>query len=156
MSQCRAFRPFVLVFALAGVSGCSVLGLSNGADRDRLNDERRAWNAQHISSYSYTYRAGCFCPPSVTDSVRIVVRHDTIASMTYIDSGLPVEPNVRSLFHTIPGLFDLLEDALDRDADDFRVTYDARYHFPSDANIDYMKNAADEELGFRVTSFQRE
>jgi hypothetical protein len=51
------------------------------------------------------------------------------------------------------GVFDLIEDALDRDAGRIEVTYDSRYGHPIDATIDYILNAVDDELSFRVRAF---
>jgi hypothetical protein len=51
----------------------------------------------------------------------------------------------------VEGLFDILRDAIVRDAHVIEVTYDVETGVPIKFWIDYAENIADEELGFRVT-----
>ncbi len=48
-------------------------------------------------------------------------------------------------------MFDVLEDAIARDAHSISATYDPDTGVPVEFFIDYQENVADEELGMRVT-----
>jgi hypothetical protein len=142
----------VLLTASLIPAGCAIFDLGN-SDRDRLGDARRQWEKKAISDYSFTYRGLCFCIQPATDSVRVVVRADTIESLTYIRNGQPVEPQWRTLFRTIPQLFDFIDSAYVAKAAKLGVTFDKTYGYPASADIDYNVNVVDEEYGFRITSF---
>jgi hypothetical protein len=48
----------------------------------------------------------------------------------------------------VDGLFDLLEDAVERRAEEMRVSWDPARRYPTRVWIDYDDRVADEELGF--------
>ena len=70
-----------------------------------------------------------------------------------------IDPDVAELqipldgYPTLTELFDLLEDAVERNASSISVDWDADYGFPVDIYIDYEENTADEELGYEVRAF---
>ena len=54
---------------------------------------------------------------------------------------------------TIDGLFDTIQDAIDRKASEINVNYDPEFGYPMDARLDYVENMADEEYQFTVTGY---
>ena len=52
-------------------------------------------------------------------------------------------------YDTVPELFDVIQDAIDRDAAEIRVTY-AASGYPDEVWLDYDEQIADEELGFFI------
>jgi hypothetical protein len=95
----------------------------------------------------------CFCPLEVVSPVEITVQGGVVVSRTYVQSGQPVTGQYTTLFPAMEGVFEVIEDALDRGVDRIEVTYDGRYGYPTDATFDYILNAVDDELAFRVRTF---
>jgi hypothetical protein len=70
-----------------------------------------------------------------------------VVSAVYVEDGSPAEVG----FPTVDGLFDVLEEAVRRDAHRVDVTWDPETGVPVDLYVDYDENVADEETGYRVT-----
>ena len=136
-------------------TGCGILDPDDPRDSQKNDFEsaQHKWNGKNPHNYSFTYRAVCFCASFATDSVRVEVRADTVATLTYIASGEPVPAERRFIFPTVNDLFDVLEDAFVRRASEITATYDATYGFPKDVGIDYSFQIADEEYGWVVSNF---
>jgi hypothetical protein len=85
----------------------------------------------------------------------IEVQDGKAISMAYND-GSPVPEADRSIFaqyETIEDLFNFTQDAISR-ADEIHVTYDSTYGYPSIVQIDFVRNAADDELDLTVQSIE--
>jgi hypothetical protein len=138
-----------LTLAALVLSSCSIL-----PNRD-FNAAQFRWQNSHLSHYRYTIHVGCFCAFMDTMPLTIEVANGAVQSMSYSD-GSPVPPDQLASFarySTIEAVFSLTADALHR-ADEVKVAYDRTYGFPSTVQIDYMKDAVDDELALSVTSFQ--
>lgn len=135
-------RALVLVAVIAAVtSGCSVVGIDTGTEAD-LKDERRAWVAQNHRNYTYEYERLCFCGD--VRPVIITVQNDVVSSVVIKETGEPVT-HFLDAYMTITKLYDYLIDAADR-ADEMDVRFDEAKHIPIFADIDFIKNAIDDEL----------
>jgi hypothetical protein len=140
--------------ALPLVLAASCLVACGSPGRSRQESSRALWSEEGPTSHQFTLRWICFCVPDFTRPTRITVRDGAIASATDEETGMAVDPSTRRLL-TIDGLFDVIDDAYQRNAAQVDVTYDPNDGHPVSANIDYDKNAVDEELGFRVLDLQR-
>jgi hypothetical protein len=143
---------FMLIAGSTMLGGCSsILGSDNDDEADELKAERSAWNRANLSSYEFTFNQGCFCPGATNGLVRIRVVNDSIVSATSIPpaSAFPAE-NIQYL-RTIDELFDLIQYAIGEDAYKLDVTYDHQRHYPTSIDIDYIKNAVDDEYGARAS-----
>lgn len=142
---------------LAGAGACETLGFDS--DRDRLQEARELWQDRGVRDYRLDVRRLCFCGYDVTRAVRVTVRSGVVVSRTYVDDGTVVGEapgsfaGLPELFPDVEGLFAVVEDALDRDADQLDVTYDAEFGVPLNIVIDYRRNTADEELTFQAEAF---
>ena len=58
-------------------------------------------------------------------------------------------------YATIDKLFSELEADLGGKAEEVTVTYDATYGFPTSVNIDFIKNAVDDELYLSAAKFEK-
>lgn len=136
-------KPVSLVAPLLilSASACSVL--DPGRPRDQLERAKERWAQAKLTSYEYVVQRGCFCRD--VDPVRIVVANGQVVARVDTVTGQPVSSSQASFFPDVPGLFALIEDAYDR-ADAINVSFDQTYGFPTSAVIDYVKNAADDEL----------
>jgi len=81
------------------------------------------------------------------------VRSSAVVSSVDAQTGEPV-PSYATV-RDIAGLFALIRKAIDDGADRLEVTYDAQLGYPTFINIDYVVNAADDELQVRTSEFQR-
>jgi len=147
-SAARAVLAIVL--AAAFLTTCDSLGLGHGP-RDELDRNRELWARVGPDAYEYGLERLCFCAPDSRGPVRVSVEAGVVVQRMYVESGDPVPGAYDDLFPRVSGLFDILEDALDRDAYRVDVTYDPETGVPIDFWIDYSENTADEELGFTVT-----
>ncbi len=142
-----------LALALASlapaIGGCDLLGPEG---LEELQESRRLWQSQGVTDYVYVLRRGCFCTPEAIGPVQITVRGGTVVSRTYVEGGDPVTQWLDS-WPSIDGLFDLLQRAIDGEADKVDVAYHPQMGYPVSADIDYIEQAIDDELRLTVTSF---
>ncbi len=94
----------------------------------------------------------CPCPSLV---VNIEVRNGTVVSEMDAATGGPVKP-LRPFppYNTIDRLFDVIEEAEQRGADDIQVVYDPALGYPTSIRIDEMYNASDDGIVYTITTFE--
>ena len=147
MNRSHLVRQLTLAAASAVALTCSEpAGPDVARETTRLNINRRAWQRLDVDDYAYTLRVGCFCGPEVTRPVVVTVRDGVRQSVVYEDDGTPVDAAYLNRFPTIGGLFDIVDDAIERRAHRLDVTYHPALGYPTSIGIDYELNAADEEL----------
>lgn len=127
---------------------------SNNLNSRRLQFNRRLWNQQNISNYRYTFSNGCFCIPEARGPVVIEVRNGQTTSITSVATGEPVDPQFFQKYNTIPKLFDVIQDAINARASSLTVQYDPRLGYPTQIDIDYNSQIADEEVYLTIENFQ--
>lgn len=138
-----------------GLSGCLLASSERHDDVQReLNRNRRQWEAQGIEDYRFVARRACYCGQEAVGPVVVEVRDGEIAAQTYQETDQPVTPTYAGLWPTMDGVFDIVQDAIDRDAHQIRVEYDPEHAFPTTISIDYVEQAIDEELGFNVEELE--
>ncbi len=145
----QPLMALALSIAVASAAGCGVLG-PDEEQRSELERAEDRWAAARPQAYRYAVRRLCFCGPDAIGPVRVSVVGSVATDRFYVGSGEPVPGDLASLFPSVDGLFDILRDAIGRDAHRIDVTYDPETGVPTDLRIDYRENVADEELGFTV------
>ena len=141
-------RQWITAMIVLGVAGCGVSGPERSLDR--FNEAKRLWDRENPSNYAVTVQRLCFC--ASVEAVRIVVANRQVITRTVVATQQPLPANLNDLYPDIPGLFAIIKEALVR-ADAVNVSFDGQYGFPSDATIDYIKNAIDDELSLKATAF---
>lgn len=141
--------------ALALFAACGDQGPSDPDLGGEIAAQRALWEARRPPAYVYDVERLCFCHPDARGPVRVRVEGGLVRERAYVASGAPVPADLRELFPDVDGLFDLLEEAFERDAWEIRVTWDEESGAPADLWIDYDQRVADEELGFRMVSKPR-
>jgi hypothetical protein len=111
------------------------------------------WKARGIANYDFTVQRVCFCPPDFTHWVRVEVRAGRAVSVLHADTGFSVNAQLFEFFNTIDKLFIIIEQAQLKPADGLDVSFDPTYGFPTRMVIDYIKQAADDEVTYRVRDF---
>ena len=118
--------------------------------RGEIIAQREKWAAQRIENYQLTFSRVCFCAPEGAGLVVLSVLEDEPVEWLYFLSGDPVAPEWQPVFPTVHGLFDFLEDAIDRGAERIDATFDPDLGLPTSVRVDYRIAAADEEIGYEV------
>ncbi len=108
-----------------------------------LQRNQQLWQEVGPANYRYTFQRLCFCVD--IRPVEIEVRAGAIVSVTVIETGEELDTSVFDWFETVDGLFDMVLDAIDRKAERLEVTYHPTLGYPTDIDVDYSFNIADEE-----------
>ena len=138
----RIARLAVLLCSTAAASGC---GQSDIAVHESH------WNSLSPSSYTYRFQWSCFCAGDFVAPVDITVTTGAITAVKNHDTGAAQPPARFTDYRTIPGLFAFLHEAERRNAARITVTWDEALSYPRTAFIDYVQNAADDEMSFTAS-----
>ena len=68
-----------------------------------------------------------------------------------VDEGTALDPEFFHFYDTVEDLFDLIEDAIARDAAVLEVRYDGRLGYPRAIVLDFSVDVADDELSVTVS-----
>lgn len=141
---------------LATLAGCG-LGDDNSFQNDKLTEARTLWDRQDVASYSYILELECFCAPaSQLRPVLVTVQNGAVSSVLYWDEDpakrTPAPADVFAPYDTVEELFDLVKEAIDRDADVLQVGYHPEYGFPQIINVAFQSGDDGRTLLF-VTEF---
>jgi hypothetical protein len=116
-----------------------------------LNKNRDLWDSMGPEGYKLEFSWQCFCIRDYTEPVIIEVGADgSILSVVRKSDGQVLPTSDHERYVTVEGLFDLLQDAIDRAAYRIDVEYHPEMGYPTHAFIDYEQNMADEERGFEA------
>lgn len=118
--------------------------------RAELSVQRERWNAQHIDDYQLTLSRACFCAPEGAGLVVLTVLDGQPVEWLYFLSGDPVDAAWRAVFPTVDGVFDFLEEAIDRGAHAIEVSFDPVLGLPTSLHVDYRAGLADEDIGYEL------
>ncbi|MEH2259130.1 DUF6174 domain-containing protein [Nostoc sp.] len=127
---------------------------NNNLNSRRLRFNKRLWEQANIYNYRITVSNSCFCIPDARGPVVIQVRNGQTTSITSVATGKPVNPQFFQKYDTIPELFNVIQDAINRKAFNLDVEYNAKLGYPTKINIDYNSQIADEEIFLTIENFQ--
>jgi hypothetical protein len=137
-------------------SSCRDLGPATDPLQEEINLQRARWESRRPSAYVYEVERICFCAEGARGPARIRVQGTQVVGRTYTASGAPVDSDFQRLFPSVDGLFDVLDDALDRGADQIQVQWDDELGMPVYFYIDYVTLVFDDELAVKVTALTAE
>ncbi|WP_338421770.1 DUF6174 domain-containing protein [Nostoc flagelliforme] len=120
----------------------------------RLRFNKGLWDRANIYNYHITVSNSCFCITDARGPVVIRVRNGQPTSITSVATGQPVNPQFFQKYDTIPELFNVIQDAINRKAYNVDVEYNAKLGYPTKINIDYDSRIADEEIFLTIENFQ--
>ena len=143
--------PRYLLVLLLAVGACSsATGPSDQAQALALS--RARWFNSGITDYQFTIARLCECTPESVGPVVVEVRGGQVAERKYA-SGVTVDPQYADLFTAVPGIFDLIDEAIRRDAAGLAVRYNPAYGYPESIQIDWVAGTVDDEVSYRITDF---
>ena len=116
--------------------------------------QRARWDQQNILDYRYTVKVSCFCPPPAGQAIVVEVKNGLTTSVKNAQTGEAVDLKFLERFSTVAKLFEVIAEAEARNAAKLEVEYNPQFGFPTQAMIDYIAQAADDELGFWVEGFE--
>jgi hypothetical protein len=120
--------------------------------KTEVEQQRAIWVSQGISNYRYTLQRTVFSGPQYTDPVVVTVQGGQVVSRTYATTGQPVNVPDPSWWPAIDGLFDIIEDARNRNAPVADAGYDPVFGYPTWGDFDYNLGLADDEHSFNAGS----
>ena len=103
-----------------------------------------------MDDYTYQLRVGCFCP--VVDGKVRVQDGQVVAVGGWPGVDRPLT-GFADASPTIDGVFTQLALAM-KGADDVDVEYDQQTGVPTSIQVDWAKNAVDDEIGYQISDFQ--
>ncbi|MFL9455775.1 MULTISPECIES: DUF6174 domain-containing protein [Nostocales] len=127
----------------------------NANNSEELARNQKLWNTQEVLNYRYTLTKNCFCTSDARGPVIVEVGNGTTTSVTSVNADGSVNRQLFDKYDTIPKLFDAIEDAITRNADSLKVEYDPTFGYPTQINIDYSSQMADEELFLTIENFTK-
>ena len=101
--------------------------------------------------YDVTFQRSCFCPPEARQPLRLEVRSGEVRSVTPTTPGAGAPPERMTAVRTVTEVFDLIQDAYDREAAAVRGDYDQTLGYPRELYIDYSERIADEEQSITLS-----
>lgn len=155
----RTSTLFILLLVIFLISSCDSITDSKKGDDFRAN--QNLWQEQNVENYSFEFSKLCYCG-GLFNPATIVVKADTIHAVLDPETGEPlcdpqtgelVLPNYPNSFKTIDELFDVIENAREK-ADELNVEYNQEFGYPQFITIDYMKEAIDDEVSYKVDNFR--
>jgi uncharacterized protein DUF6174 len=119
-----------------------------GPDRQTTDLEaaHQLWRSQNLHTYAFTLQRTCFC--ANVHRLYVLVLSDTVAGVLDLETAKPVD---RQLGETVEGLFNFIQDAIDRPAQSIHAEYDAVKGFPTAIDYDGAARIADDEVSFRAS-----
>lgn len=159
--RCRRIPAFVLL--VIPLTALLLVSCSGGSSSQTGSDEaaglRRAqarWARAGVRDYAYTVRVLAFAP-GVQRPARVTVQNGRTVSITPGDNDPTLLENngqVFAAYATLDDLFGVIQRAINARADSLDVDYDPTLGYPTRITIDYIRLAADDELGVNVSQFE--
>jgi len=149
-------KRLLFIFTLIAIvlTACAA-GVASGSQTE-IGQNKEKWQDANISHYRYHLFISCFCAFNEDMPLIIEVQDGKVVSMEF-QSGNEIDPSLHELFDkyaTIDLLFAELEADLNGAADEVIAEYDANYGFPTEITIDFVKEAADDELYLSLSNFE--
>lgn len=124
-----------------------------GPASDELALARARWTMTNADNYVFEFQRSCFCATDSVRPIRIEILDGLVSSASYTDTEEPISPPF-ALVPTIDDLFDEVQGAVDGMASSVIANFDAEMGYPTSVQIDYIRDAIDDEVSFTVSSFQ--
>jgi hypothetical protein len=148
-------KKLLIVLMTLVLAACTAAGNVMG-NQSEIEQNQEKWENANISHYRYHLSITCFCIFSQDMPLIVEVQDGEVVSMEF-QSGNEIDPESRKLFEkyaTIDRLFAELEANLNGAAAEVTVQYDPTYGFPTEVTLDFVKEAADDELYLSLSNFE--
>jgi hypothetical protein len=151
---CNATKPLADAQADLAVLEQEIRVNPENSSTAQLQRNKLLWAKQNISNYRFTVRQTCFCSIEARQPVNIEVRNGKVTSIVPASNGLSFNREDFTKHDSIAKLFDVIEDAIAKEAEDLLVTYHPTLGYPTKISINYDQWTADDEISFTVENLQ--
>ena len=107
-----------------------------------LDEARRHWADERVSSYTFTVSQDCFCVEEARGRFRVTVTNGAVTSITDPATGAPRTAS-RFVPLTVEALFDRVEQAVNEGVRELDVEYDPDLGYPVEIEINRSQQAVD-------------
>jgi hypothetical protein len=154
-------KKFLLLTLAIILSACATVANAD-EPKSEVQLAQDKWQNANISHYRFDLFISCFCVFNEDMPLIIEVKDGEVVSMEF-KSGKQIDPQLLEFFgryETIEKLLNGIEKSFDFEGDEqgpaekVTVEYDATYGFPTTINIDFIQQAADDELYLTVSDFE--
>lgn len=126
--------------------------------RQAFADAVVRWENTGLLDYDYSFTRGCFCPEEFVGPYSVSVRAEEVAGASFrgtdlFDIDILEIGRYDEIIKTVPGVFAEIERAL-READSFTAEYHPQLGYPTSVHIDWIANAADEEVNYTIANLR--
>lgn len=149
-------KKLLFLFTLLAILLAACAAAPVSGSQTEIGQNKEKWENAKISHYRYHLFISCFCIFVENMPLVIEVQNGEVVSMEF-QNGKEIDPSLLELFNkyaTIDLLFAELEAGLSGAADEVTVKYDPTYGFPTEATIDVVKEATDDELYLTISNFE--
>ena len=151
---CNATKPLANAQADLAVLEQEIRVTPENSSTAQLQRNKQLWAKQNISNYRFTVRQTCFCSMESMQPVTIEVRNGKVTSIVPAIDALSFNREDFTHHASIAKLFDVVEDAIAKEAEDLSVTYHPTLGYPTEIAIDYDAWTVHDELSITVENFQ--
>jgi hypothetical protein len=141
----------LFLISLVLVGGCGIFEPASD-EEEQLANALAGWKRQGITDYNYVYSRTCECPPEWQRPYLVVVEDGKVTGATDFATGA-VRPHDR--MPTIDDLFNMIDKALDENADVVRIVYDRSLFYPINMMIDSDLAVGDDEQIMQASALHR-
>jgi hypothetical protein len=158
-------RPMkIRKLAAALLLAVAAAGCDNPFDNDRFQREelaraRALWGREGGPSYTFTMELQCYCAAGTSLApVVVTVQNGQPVSRIYKKSK-PADPSINASaevfgpYDTVDDLFEVIEDAIDRDANVLQVGYNDLKGFPEVINVAIKGGASNDQRIVFISDF---
>ena len=127
----------------------ALVGCGNAQHQNDLDAADAKWQAAAPAAYEWVVQRSCFCPD--IEPLRVQVRGGEVTSAVRLMAATTEVTLASGDYQTwfvVPGLFAVVQKAIDEGADKLTVSYDATLGYPTTVQIDWHANATDDEEYF--------
>ncbi len=125
---------------------------SNQQARTDFEANKQKWNDLNANNYRFTLERSGFIGGEARKPVDLIVAGNTVTNAQFSDGTNGQVPEFNQL--SIDELFNTIEQALDNNAAEVRVEYNATTGIPESIFVDQSQLIADEELFLSTRNFQ--
>jgi hypothetical protein len=151
---CNGTKPLSMAQSDLGILGEGKSPNNANSALEKLRRNQQLWLQQNIRNYRYRLQVSCHCLPSITQPVVIEVHNGVTTSIKAVNKGIRIEPEFFKNYKSIDKLFRLVQKAIAEKAHRIDVTYHPTLGYPTQINIDYDAQMADEELYLTIDNFE--
>jgi len=108
------------------------------------------WTSTKRVNYEFTLRISCYCTTERIGPHLIKVTDGKIVSV----NNQPYDPTKTGTLMTIDELIAYIKTSVDKNPYMKKIEYNANFGYPEHVYFDFVKEIADEEIGFDITNYK--